>query len=131
PVGVVDVPDDDAEVADPTVIQGVGNEPHRPRGVRLRAQDDHVLAGLNSRLPHVLDQARRQTVVPVADLALLTVVDPAAVLGGNPLAPPPQVQAAVLDFLLPREVGVATEIEVCRVAHAGKPPAEPLPPNAP
>src|SRR5437660_2660847 len=96
----------------------------------LLAQDDHVLAGLDCRLDHVLDQARGQTVVPVADLALLTVVDPAAVLGGNPLAPPPQVQAAVLDFLLPREVGVATEIEVCRVAHSGEPPGEPLHPDA-
>src|SRR5947209_20071968 len=130
PVGVVGIPEHDDAVADPTVVQGVGNEPHRPRGMPLLAQDDHVLTGLDCRLDHVLDQARRQTVVPVADLALLTVVDPAAVLGGNPLAPPPQVQATVLDFLLPREVGVATEIEVCRVAHSGKPPAEPLHPDA-
>src|SRR5207302_4200722 len=82
------------------------------------------------RLDHVLDQARRQTVVPVADLAFLTVVDPAAMLGGNPLAPAPQVQAAALDFLLSREVGVATEIEVCRVAHSRQRTGKPLDPDA-
>src|SRR5437868_4073584 len=96
----------------------------------LLAQDHHVLASLDGRLDHIPDQARRQTVVPVPDLAFFTVVDTAAMLSGDPLAPPPQVQAAALDVLLPGKVGVATEIEVCGVPQSGERPCESSDPHA-
>src|SRR5213080_5192277 len=96
----------------------------------LLAQDHHVLASLDGRLDHILDQARRQAVVPVPDLAFFAIIDSAAVLSGDPLAPPPQVQAAGLDVLLPGKVGVAAEIEVCGVPQSGERPCESSDPHA-
>src|SRR5437588_6707534 len=96
----------------------------------LLAQDHHVLASLDGRLDHILDQARRQAVVPVPDLAFFAVIDSAAVLSGDPLAPPPQVQAAALDVLLPGKVGVAAEIEVGGVPDSVERPGESSDPHA-
>src|SRR5437660_4592096 len=96
----------------------------------LVPQELQVLASLHGRLHHILDHARRQAVVPLPDLAFFAVIDSAAVLSGDPLAPPPQVQAAALDVLLPGKVGVAAEIEVCGVPQSGERPCESADPHA-
>src|SRR5207237_10229991 len=103
-------------VARPAVEGRVGDQLHGPGGVPLLAQDHDMLSLGGRRLDHVVDQAGRKAVVPVADLALLAVVDAASMLGGDPLAPAPEMETAVFEVFLARTVGVGTAIGEGRVA---------------
>src|SRR5207302_10577624 len=49
----------------------------------------------------------------------------AAMLGRDPLAPAPQPQLASLEVLLTRQLGIATEEEICRVTHQRQRPRQP------
>ena len=127
---VVGVPQHHRTVAQAAVEQRVGDELHRPGGMPLLAEDDDLLSLRGRGLDDVADQARRKAVVPVANLALLPVVDPAGVLGRDPLAPAAEMKPSVFDVLFARHVGVATEIEVCRIAHARERARETFLPDA-
>src|SRR5229473_6303824 len=118
--GVVGVPQDHDAIAKAAVVQRIRNEVHRPRRVPLLTHDHDVVAGLDRRPDHGVDEALRETRVPVADLLLLAVVDTAAMAPRDPLAPAPIDEPARLMALLPRQVGIATEIEVGLVAELGQ-----------
>src|SRR6266849_1398353 len=113
---VVRVPEDDHAIAQPTVVQRIRKEVHRPRRVPLLSHDDHVATGGERGRDDVVDQAGREARVPVADLLLLSVVDTSTVARRDPLAPAPVDEPARIVTLLTGKVRVATEIEVCLVA---------------
>src|SRR6202166_1977297 len=114
--GVVRVPQHHDLVAQAAAVQAVRDQAHGPRRVPLLAEHHDALAVFDGWDHNVVDHARGQTGVPIAELALLAVIHAAAVLRGDPLAPPAVVQLAPLEDLLSGEVGIADKVEVRVIA---------------
>ncbi len=109
---VVRVPEHHDAVPQAAAVQGVGDQAHGPRRVPFLAEHNHAAAAFDSRHDHIVDDARRQAGIPVAELALLAVVDAAPMLRGNPLAPASVMQLAPLVGLFSGQVGVTDKVEV-------------------
>src|SRR2546427_7137890 len=95
----------------------------------LLAHHDHVATCFYRGSDDVIDEARRQARVPVADLLFLAVIDASTMAGRDPLAPSAVDEAARLVAFLAGQVGVATEVEVRLVADLGKGAREALDPH--
>src|SRR2546428_11896934 len=98
----------------------------------LLAHHDHVATCFYRGSDDVIDEARRQARVPVADLLFLAVIDASTMAGRDPLAPSAVDEAARLVGFLPRQGGGAPEGEVRFVADLGQGGGEALcpPPRA-
>src|SRR5258706_14212415 len=92
----------------------------------LLAEDDNVVPGHCRRRDDVVDQTCGQARIPVADLALLAVVHAAAMLCGDPLAPPVEVKLAALLAFFAGQLGITDEVEVRVVTHARERPRQSL-----
>src|SRR2546422_8109754 len=86
----------------------------------LLAHHDHVATCFYRGSDDVIDEARRQARVPVADLLFLAVIDASTMAGRDPLAPSAVDEAARLLAFLARQVGGAPEREGRFVAALGQ-----------
>src|SRR3989442_3210966 len=95
----------------------------------LLAHHDHVATCFYRGSDDVIDEARRQARVPVADLLFLAVIDASTMAGRDPLAPSAVDQAAPPVGFLPGAVGGAPEREVRFVTGLGQGAREGLEPH--
>src|SRR2546428_14158648 len=86
----------------------------------LLAHHDHVVTCFYRGSDDVIDEARRQARVPVADLLFLAVIDASTMAGRDPLAPSAGDGAGPPRAFLPGEGGGGPEREGSFVGGVGK-----------
>ena len=126
---IVRVPEQQAPVAQPGVIERVGDQCHGVGDMPLFTENDDGVAARDRRLDEIVDQRIRKAAIEVRHLVVLAVVDPHRVIAADPLAPAMDEEPLVQHGFIRREGGIAHKKQVCLIAALGQRTGELLHPD--